>query len=62
MKLKNMLILGYAIFTLHALQSVGADQAVNPNSVVSHPERPESPTTPLSEPYSWEKLSYIQNI
>jgi len=61
MKLNNMLTLSYALFVLHAPNSVGTYQAVNPNNAVSHPGRPESPATPLSEPHRWYRLSYIQN-
>ena len=61
MKLNNMLTIGYAVFALHAPHSVGIYQAVNPNNAVSHPRRPESPATLLSEPYILYRLSYIQN-
>jgi len=61
MKLNNMLTLGYALFVLHAPNSVGTYQAVKSNNAVSHPGRPESPATPLSEPHSWYRLSYMQN-
>ena len=61
MKLNNMLTLCYALFTLHTTHSVGTHQAVKPNNAVSHPGRPESPATLLSEPHSLYRLSYIQN-
>jgi len=62
MKQNNMLTLCYALFALHAPHNVGTYQAVNPNNAVSHPGRPESPATLLSEPHSLYRLSYIQNI
>jgi len=54
-----MLTLGYALFVLHAPHNVGTYQAVKPNNAVSHPGRPESPATPLSEPHSLYRLSHI---
>ena len=57
MKLNNMLTLGYALFVLHAPNSVGTYQAVKSNNAVSHPGRPESPATPLSE-LGWKVGSY----
>jgi len=58
-ELNNMLTLGYALFVLHAPHNVGTYQAVKPNNAVSHPGRPESPATPLSEPHSLYRLSHI---
>jgi len=62
MKLNNMLTLGYALFVLHAPNSVVTYKAVYPKKTVSHPGRPESPATPLSEPHSLYTHSYIRNI
>ena len=60
MKLNNMFTLGYVIFVLLAPYSVGIYQAVNPNNAVSHSERPESPPTPLWQPHSLYRVSYIE--
>jgi hypothetical protein len=61
MKLNNILTLGYALFVLHAPHSVGTYRVANLNNSVSHPGRPESPATLLSEPHSLYRLSYVQN-
>ena len=62
MKLNNMLTLCYALFVLHAPRSVGTDQAVNPNDAVSHPGRPESTVTLLSEPHSLYKIHKLWKV